>query len=118
MSEPQPTRSQIWWVNLNPTRGSETSKTRPAVVLSSDAVSRLPVRLVVPLTEWKEKHREYIWRLEVEPSQLNGLTKTSAADALQIRCVSLERFEKQIGRLEAALMSELCAAVALVVEYE
>ncbi|MFV2072528.1 MAG: type II toxin-antitoxin system PemK/MazF family toxin [Thermoanaerobaculales bacterium] len=118
MSEPQPTRGQIWWVDLDPARGSETCKTRPAVVVSIDAVSRLPVRLVVPLTEWKEKHREYLWRLEVEPSQLNGLTKTSAADALQIRCVSLERFEEQIGRLEATLMSELCAAVALVVEYE
>jgi len=118
MSEPQPTRGQIWWVDLDPARGSETRKTRPAVVVSSDAISRLPVRLVVPLTEWKEKHREYIWRLEVEPSQLNGLTKRSAADALQIRCVSIERFGEQIGRLEAAVMSELCAALALVVEYE
>ncbi|NOZ79301.1 MAG: type II toxin-antitoxin system PemK/MazF family toxin [Acidobacteria bacterium] len=60
MSEPQPTRGEIWWVNLDPTRGSETCKTRPAVVVSSDAVSRLPVRLVIPLTEWKEKHREYL----------------------------------------------------------
>lgn len=118
MSEPQPTRGQIWWVDFDPTRGSETRKTRPAVVVSTDAVSRLPVRLVVPLTEWKEKHSEYLWRLEVEPSQLNGLTKNSAADALQIRCVSIERFKEHIGRLEAVLMSELSAAVALVVEYE
>ena len=114
----EPARKQIWWVDLDPTRGSETCKTRPAVVVSSDAVSRLPVRLVVPLTEWKEKHREFLWRVQVEPSHLNGLSKLSAADALQIRCVSLERFDRQVGRLEAALLSELCAAIALVVEYE
>ena len=113
-----PSRGQIWWVDLDPTRGSETCKTRPAVVVSSDAASRLPVRLVVPLTEWKEKHQEYLWRLKVEPSQLNGLSKVSAADALQIRCVSLDRFDNQVGLLEATLMSELCAAIALVVEIE
>jgi mRNA interferase MazF len=118
MNEPHPCRGQIWWVDFDPTRGSETSKTRPAVVVSSDSTSRLPVRLVVPLTEWKEKHREYIWRLQVKPSQLNGLSKDSAADALQVRCVSLERFGKHVGRLEAPLMPELCAAIALVVEYE
>ena len=118
MSSPQPTRGQIWWVDLDPTVGSETCKSRPAVVVSSDAASKLPVRLVVPLTEWKEKHREYLWRLEVEPSELNGLTKRSAADALQIRCVSIERFGREIGRLEAAHLSELCAAIALIVEYE
>ena len=87
-------------------------------MVNTNAVSRLPVRLVIPLTEWKEKHSQYVWRLEVSPSELNGLTKRSAADALQIRCVSLERLKEHIGLLEADLMAELCAAVALVVDFE
>lgn len=118
MSESNPLRGQIWWVDLDPTRGSETSKMRPAVVVSIDAVSSLPVRLVVPLTEWKDKHQQYHWRLAVEPSKLNGLTKKSAADALQIRCVSTERFRNQIGRMEADCLAELCAALSVLIEAE
>ena len=41
-----PRRGDIWLVNLDPTVGSEIQKTRPAVVVSSDAVGRLPVKLV------------------------------------------------------------------------
>lgn len=118
MSDPKPRRGQIWWVDLDPTRGSETAKVRPAVVVSIDAVSSLPVRLVVPLTGWKSKHEQYHWRLAVKPSPVNGLTKESAADALQIRCVSIDRFKNQIGRLEADCLAELCAAVTLLVETE
>ncbi len=118
MSDPDPVRSEIWWVDLDLTRGSETAKTRPAVVISSEAVSRLPVRLVVPLTEWKDKHADAIWRLAVDPSPINGLAKRSAADALQIRCVSLQRFKERIGVLEADLIAEIAAAIALIVDYE
>jgi len=118
MREPDPRRGEIWWVDFDPTRGSETAKTRPAVVVSTDAVSVLPVRLVVPLTGWHPKHGEFVWRLKVAPTPLNGLTKVSAADALQLRCVSVDRFKERIGVLEAPLMAELTAAVALVIEYE
>ena len=76
------------------------------------------MRLVVPLTEWKGKHTDVIWRLSVEPSSANGLRKRSAADALQVRCVSLERFKERMGRLEADVLAELSAAIALIVEYE
>ena len=51
MSDPNPLRGEIWWVDLDPTRGSETAKVRPAVVVNIDAVSTLPVRLVDPLTD-------------------------------------------------------------------
>ena len=118
MVEPQPSRGEIWWIDFDPTRGSETGKTRPAVVINTDAVSSLPVRLVIPLTRWQEKHRQYHWRMKVVPTPLNGLSKPSAADALQLRCVSVDRFKERIGRLEASLMAELSAAIALVVEFE
>lgn len=43
----RPRRGEIWWVNLEPTVGSEIRKKRPVVVISSDAINRL--RLPVPL---------------------------------------------------------------------
>jgi mRNA interferase MazF len=49
-----PQRGEIWLVNFDPTIGTEIRKTRPAVVVSSDAVGRLPIKLVAPVTDWKE----------------------------------------------------------------
>ncbi len=47
-------RGEVWLVNLDPTMGTEIRKTRPVVVINSDAVGTLPIRLVAPLTEWKD----------------------------------------------------------------
>jgi len=41
-----PRRGDIWLVNFDPTVGTEIQKTRPAVVVSSDAVGRLPIKTV------------------------------------------------------------------------
>ena len=45
-----PKRGEIWLVNLNPTVGAEIHKTRPAIVISSDYIGKLPLKLVVPIT--------------------------------------------------------------------
>ena len=54
-------RGDIWLVNLEPTIGAEIRKTRPVVVIGSDAVGLLPIRLVAPLTGWKELSCR-VWR--------------------------------------------------------
>lgn len=44
-------RGEVWWVDLDPTRGSEIRKTRPAVVLTVDALNRVRrTVVVVPLS--------------------------------------------------------------------
>jgi mRNA interferase MazF len=117
-SGPNPQRGEVWIVNFDPTVGSEIRKTRPAVVVSSDAVGRLPVKLVVPITDWKPHYVGNIWHVRLNPNRSNGLTKESAADALQVRCVSVRRLQYQIGRLTATQMEEIAAAIAAVVEYQ
>lgn len=114
----RPRRSEIWLINLDPTIGAELQKTRPAVVISADAVGVLPVKLVVPLTGWNASYRGKIWLVEIEPTRGTGLDKVSAADVLQIRSVALERFVKRQGRMPAPLMDEIAAAIAAVVEYQ
>jgi mRNA interferase MazF len=113
-----PQRGEIWLVNFDPTLGAEIRKTRPAVVVSSDAVGRLPVKLVAPLTEWKDAFDQSAWLVRVDPDAHNGLHKTSAADALQLRGMDLQRFVSRIGDLSPELMKELAAAVAIVVEHQ
>lgn len=83
-------------MDLEPTRGAEMQKTRPAVVLSSDRLGRLPLRLIVPLTGWNDNYRGYFWMARVEATRVNGLTKPSA-DAFQTRGASLERFEERLA---------------------
>jgi mRNA interferase MazF len=53
-----PRRGEILLVNFDLTVGTEIKKTRPAVVVSSDAVGRLPIKLVAPLTDWKNHYAQ------------------------------------------------------------
>jgi mRNA interferase MazF len=47
-------RSEIWLVRLDPTVGTEISKTRPAVIVNDNAIGVLPLKVIVPITDWKE----------------------------------------------------------------
>ncbi|HIE30442.1 TPA: type II toxin-antitoxin system PemK/MazF family toxin [Candidatus Poribacteria bacterium] len=87
-------RSEIWLVNLDPTIGAEIRKTRP-VVVSSDAIGALPIRLVAPITEWRDYFAHNVWHVKLVPDSTNGLTKTSAVDTLQLRGVDTQRFVRR-----------------------
>jgi len=50
---PRPKRGEIWLVRFDPSIGAEIRKLRPAVVLSLDKIGRLPLRIVVPVTDWR-----------------------------------------------------------------
>ena len=115
---PTPKRGEVWLVNLDPTVGAEINKTRWVIVVSSDGVVRLPLKVVVPLTSWKEHFRQTNWLIEIPPSSSNGLTAVSAADTLQVRCVALERFIRKEGKATSTVMREIAAAIAALVEYE
>lgn len=112
-----PKRSEIWLVNFDPTVGAEIKKTRPAVVVSSDAVGRLPVKLIAPITDWKQYFAQNIWHVKIEPDSLNNLTKPSSVDALQLRGVDIQRFVRRLGRVSSTTMEEIAAAIAIIVEY-
>lgn len=113
-----PRRGEIWLVDLNPTVGVEIQKRRPAVVVSSDAVGRLPIKLVAPITGWNPAFVASYWHVHLVPDAMNGLTKESAVDALQLRGVDVQRFVQFMGRLPATKMEEITAAIAAVIEYE
>ena len=117
MSNALPRRGEIWDVNLDPTVGPEIQKKRSAVVISSDAVGKFRVKLVVPITGWNAGFVDNIWHVRLQPSPTNGLSKESAADALQTRCVSFDRFVTRRGRIAQAELEEIVQALAAVVEF-
>lgn len=104
--------SEIWQVNFDPTIGAEIKKVRPAVIVSLDAVGILPLKVIVPITDWKDAFAKRGWMVQIEPDENNGLEKVSAADAFQVRSVAIERFGKQVGVLSPSHMRQLRLALA------
>ncbi len=111
-------RGDVWLVNLDPTVGSEIRKTRPAVVVNSDAIGTLPLRLIAPITDWKERFGKNPWHVKIDNDTSNGLTKVSAVDALQLRGLDITRFVKKLGKLPPLTMEEIATAIAIVVEFQ
>jgi mRNA interferase MazF len=107
-------RGEVWLVNLDPTVGAEMQKTRPVVIISSDLMGKLPLRVVVPLTDWKEHYARAPWMLKVEPDLQNGIDKTSSIDCYQVRSISEQRFFRRLGRLPDGVIEELVRRVWLV----
>jgi mRNA interferase MazF len=107
-------RGEVWLINLDPTIGSEIRKTRPAVVVSDDSIGVLPLKVVVPITEWKEQYAIAPWLVRVMPTPDNGLDKLSAADTFQVRSVARQRFVRRLGRLTDPQMAEIAQALATV----
>ncbi len=110
-----PARGEVWWVDFEPTLGSEANKRRPALVISVRALAHLPVRVVVPLTSWQEQHSIQSNKVRVAASASNGLVRDSAVDILLVRAVSLERFSQKIGRVPQSVVDEIAAGVAVVI---
>ena len=104
-------RGEIWLVNLDPTIGSEIKKTRPAVIVSSDLVSILQLKVIVPVTDWKERYAQAPWMVRINPDEQNGLSKPSAADGLQVRSVSQQRLVKRLGMLTSLQVAQIVQAV-------
>lgn len=107
-------QGEIWSVNLDPTQGAEIRKTRPVIIVNDDALGRLPLRVVVPLTEWKDRYAQAPWMVRVDADQRTRLSKTSAADCFQVRSISETRFVARIGSVDDTLMDEVRAGLAAV----
>jgi len=113
-----PKRGEIWLVNFDPTVGAEIKKLRPAVVISSDSVGKLPIKLIAPITDWKTYFSANFWHVKIEPNSINGLNKASAIDTLQLRGVDLQRFIRKLGSVSEITILEIVAAIATVIEFE
>ena len=108
-----PNRGEVWWVQLDPTRGAEIQKTRPVVVLSPHRTGRSTLRIVAPVIGWKTRFKVLPWMVELSPDDANGLSKPSGVDASQLRAVDMERFEDQLGTLSVEDMALVTLAAQI-----
>ena len=89
-------RGDIWWVTLDPTRGSEIRKTRPAVVLTVDALNRARrTVIVVPLSTGPAPRPPIV-------VATTSAGEGSVAVCDQMRAVDKGRLTRHVGQLSAA----------------
>ena len=107
-------QNEIWLINLDPTIGAEIKKTRPAIIVNDNALGKLPLKIIVPLTDWKETYAIAPWMVRILPDEENGLTKPSSADCFQVRSLSQERFIKKIGIVSSGTAEKIKSSLSKV----
>lgn len=90
-------QKEIWLISLEPTIGAEISKTRPCVILNDDAIGVLPLKVIAPITDFKEKFEIVPWMIMLTPDFRNNLDKVSVIDTFQVRSIAKVRLIRRIG---------------------
>jgi mRNA interferase MazF len=109
-------RGDIHSVDLDPARGSEANKRRPAVVVSNDAANATAGRLgrgvitVVPVTS--NVDRVFPFQVLL-PAARTGLDRDSKAQAEQVRSIAVERLGHRLGAVPQAVMLDIDEALRL-----
>lgn len=111
-SDEAPRRGEIWLVSLGAGRAGEPGKTRPAVVVSDDALrSGVAEELivVVPVSSSVAPSG-----LRVELAAGSGVDRPSRAVCRAVRAVASSRFDRRLGQADPPTMAQIEAALALV----
>ena len=109
-------RGEIWWVNLDPTVGSETAKKRPCVILQNDiGNARSNTTMVAPLLKGS---KAYPFVVIVEATVANGIDETSGIHLEQMRVVDARRIDNKLGTLEDKYWSAIDRAVRIVLGFD
>ena len=109
-------RGEIRVVDLDPVRGAEASKTRPAVIVSNDGANITATRLgrgvvtVVPVTSNVERIYPFQVLLKADAT---GLQRDSKAQAEQVRSVAVERIGTRVAVVPPSVMAQLDEALRL-----
>jgi mRNA interferase MazF len=96
--------------------GAEIKKKRPAVIINDDALGILPLKVIVPITAWKDRYHGAIWMVRIEPDSENSLSKLSAIDTFQIRSISTKRVVRKIGSVSSNVLDQVKAAIRAVTD--
>jgi mRNA interferase MazF len=105
-----PHQGEVWWVGLDPVIGSETAKTRPALIVSIDEINRAAARLciVAPITTTPRGSA-----VRVELPHKGGATRVGYVEPYQIRTVSQDRLSKRIDTADEKVRREIAHRIEL-----
>lgn len=108
---------EIWLVNLNPARGTELRKIRPAVVIQTNLLNQLehPSTLICPITS-KLSLEENILRVRLGGTGA-GLEQDSEVLVDQIRALDNRRFMEKLGKISSEKAFELREKLGAVMDF-
>ncbi len=91
---------EIFWIDLEPTKGAEIKKVRPCVIISPNEMNKyLNTIIIAPMTT---KSHNYPTRVQV-----NFDNKTAWVVLDQIRCIDKLRLINKAGMLEEEQITEI-----------
>lgn len=96
-------RFEVWWVNLEPTKGSEIRKTRPCVIISPDELAALKTIIVAPMTS---QGFDFPSRISCEFAEKQALILLD-----QMRAVDKDRLLERMGILEASVQKKVISCL-------
>ena len=102
---PEPSRGEVWQVNLSPTKGHETRGTRPCLIVSVGPFNRGPAGLVVVLPI-STREKGVPLHVAVNPPE-GGLKQRSFVKCEEPRSISKDRLRKRLGELAAPTLEEV-----------
>lgn len=105
-------RGDIYFVNLNPVQGREQAGQRPVLVLSIDAVNRLPLVVTVVVgTKGANISRDYPTNVRVSATE-SGLPMETVFLCFQLRSLDSSRFPPApAGRVTGPVLEQIEEAV-------
>jgi len=93
-----PKRGEVFWVNLDPTVGSEINKIRPALVISNDSGNEHSQRIIVaPITSSVKK--VYPFEIKIKIAAKEGKVLLD-----QLRSIDKKRLSKKLSVLDYETM--------------
>ncbi len=107
-----PRRGEVYWVNLDPTVGTEIAKTRPALIVSNDIGNQYSARVIVAPITSRGVDRAYPFEVVVLAGE-GGLAQASKILLDQIRSVDKQRLGRCLGVLPAERVLEVDRAIRL-----
>ena len=100
-------RSEVWWINFDPSVGGEIRKKRPAVIVSNNAANQFLNRVqVVPLTS-------SVGKLYPSETYVTLRGKKAKAMADQLTTVSKKRLVSQAGTVSKTEMEGIERAITI-----
>ncbi len=89
----------IYLVEIPASGGHEQAGLRPAIIIQSSSLEKLPTVLIVPLTS-KMKAADFPFTFIIEPDQFNNLNNSSVALIFQLRAIDKRRIKNKLGELK------------------
>lgn len=106
---------EIWWIDLEPTKGAETQKKRPCVILQSTVVNKgSKTTIVAPILP---DHKTWPFAVNITPTRKNGLDKARHINLKQLRAVDISRIQNRQGILENTYLQPIQQAIHIIFNF-